>query len=56
MELNPAESPSLYGLVLDLAGRVNLPVPRIFTIPEEAPKARVAILEAMAHETPVLVG
>ena len=38
-EVLPAESPELYGIVHSLALRANLPTPRLYIIPEEAPNA-----------------
>jgi len=38
-EISPAESPELYALVHELAMRANLPMPRLYLIPEEAPNA-----------------
>jgi len=38
-EISPAESPDLYAMVRELAMRANLPMPRLYLIPEEAPNA-----------------
>jgi heat shock protein HtpX len=38
-ELRPAEAPELYNMVRQLAVRANLPMPRLYLIPEEAPNA-----------------
>ncbi len=38
-EVSPAESPELHAMVRDLAIRANLPMPRVYLIPEEAPNA-----------------
>jgi len=38
-EASPAESPDLYTMVRELAMRADLPMPRIYLIPEEAPNA-----------------
>jgi heat shock protein HtpX len=39
LEISPTESPDLYAMVRELAIRADLPVPRIYLIPEEAPNA-----------------
>lgn len=38
-EVTPLQAPELYAMVQDLAVRANLPVPRVYIIPEEAPNA-----------------
>ncbi|MSV28370.1 MAG: zinc metalloprotease HtpX [Bryobacterales bacterium] len=38
-EISPAESAGLYAMVRELAMRADLPMPRIYLIPEEAPNA-----------------
>src|SRR5512137_1514076 len=38
-EVNEREAPELYGLVRRLSQRAGLPMPRVYTIPEEAPNA-----------------
>jgi heat shock protein HtpX len=38
-EVTANEDPELYGLVRDLAVRANLPMPRVYMIPEETPNA-----------------
>lgn len=38
-EISPTESPDLYAMVRGLAMRADLPMPRIYLIPEEAPNA-----------------
>ena len=38
-EISPAEFPDLYAMVRELAMRANLPMPRLYLIPEEAPNA-----------------
>ena len=38
-EVSPSENPDLYRLVGNLAQRANLPIPRIYIIPEESPNA-----------------
>ena len=38
-EITPVESPDLYAMVRELAMRANLPMPRLYLIPEEAPNA-----------------
>ena len=38
-EISPAHLPELYSMVGDLAARANLPMPRVYLIPEEAPNA-----------------
>jgi heat shock protein HtpX len=38
-EVGPADLPGLYGLVHTLAARANLPMPRVYVIPEQAPNA-----------------
>jgi heat shock protein HtpX len=38
-EITPAEAPELYATVRDLAMRANLPMPKVYLIPEDAPNA-----------------
>ena len=38
-EVTDAESPELYGIVRQLAERANIPMPRVYIIPEETPNA-----------------
>jgi heat shock protein HtpX len=38
-EVSPAEAPELYLMVQDLAARADLPMPKVYIIPEEAPNA-----------------
>lgn len=38
-EVRPAEAPELYAMVRDLAARANLPMPKVYIIPEDAPNA-----------------
>jgi heat shock protein HtpX len=38
-EVTANEDPELYGLVRELATRANLPMPRVYVIPEETPNA-----------------
>jgi heat shock protein HtpX len=38
-EVSASDDPELYGLVQDLAMRANLPMPRVYVIPEETPNA-----------------
>lgn len=38
-EVNEAEAPELYGIVRQLAQRANIPMPRVYIIPEETPNA-----------------
>lgn len=38
-EISPAEQPALHAMVRELAMRANLPMPRVFLIPEDAPNA-----------------
>ena len=38
-EVLPEHAPELYGMVADLARRANLPMPRVYVIPEDAPNA-----------------
>jgi len=38
-EVTPAQAPALHGLVRELAERGQLPMPRVYIIPEEAPNA-----------------
>ena len=38
-EITPAEAPMLWGIVRGLATRAQLPMPRVYIIPEEAPNA-----------------
>ena len=38
-EVTPQENPELFHLVSHLAGRAHLPVPRIYTIPNDSPNA-----------------
>jgi heat shock protein HtpX len=33
------EAPELYGIVSDLAAKMNMPMPKVYIIPEEAPNA-----------------
>jgi heat shock protein HtpX len=38
-EVTPAEAPELYQIVQEVAQRAGLPMPRVYTIPEESPNA-----------------
>jgi len=38
-EVTPSESPELHQIVAGLAQRANIPMPRIYTIPEDSPNA-----------------
>lgn len=38
-EVSPAQSPELYAMVQDLAARAELPMPKLYIIPEDAPNA-----------------
>ena len=38
-EVTPAEAPQLYQAVAELAQRANLPMPRVYVIPDESPNA-----------------
>jgi heat shock protein HtpX len=38
-EVSPAQSPELYAMVQDLAARADLPMPKLYIIPEDAPNA-----------------
>lgn len=38
-EVTEAEAPELYGIVRELVQRANLPMPRVYIIPEETPNA-----------------
>jgi heat shock protein HtpX len=38
-EVGPHDGPELYGMVQELCRRANLPMPRVFVIPQEAPNA-----------------
>jgi heat shock protein HtpX len=38
-EVSPAEAPQLYAVTRELATAANLPMPRVYVIPEEAPNA-----------------
>lgn len=38
-EVSPVQAPELYAMVQDLAMRANLPMPKVYVIPEEAPNA-----------------
>ncbi len=38
-EISPAQAPDLWMMVRDLATHANLPMPRVYIIPEEAPNA-----------------
>src|SRR4030042_1516888 len=38
-EVTPSESPELHQIVAELAQRANLPMPRIYIIPEDSPNA-----------------
>ena len=58
-EVDPASSPELYATVRDLAMRADLPMPKIYIIPEDAPNAFatgrnpqngvVAVTEGLLH-------
>ena len=38
-EVGPSDDPELYGLVQDLIQKAGLPMPRVYTLPQEAPNA-----------------
>jgi len=38
-EVTPSDNPELYGIVQELASRANLPMPRVYVIPEQSPNA-----------------
>jgi heat shock protein HtpX len=38
-EVSPAQSPELHAMVQDLAARADLPMPKLYIIPEDAPNA-----------------
>ena len=38
-EVTEAEEPGLYGVVRDLAARANMPMPKVYVIPSDAPNA-----------------
>src|SRR5439155_24658620 len=38
-EIGPNDDPELYGLVQDITQRANLPMPRVYIIPQETPNA-----------------
>jgi heat shock protein HtpX len=38
-EVDPAQSPELYAMVRDLSARADLPMPKIYIMPEDAPNA-----------------
>ncbi len=38
-EVSPVQAPELYAMVQDLAARADLPMPKVYIIPEEAPNA-----------------
>ena len=38
-EVTPQESPELYSIVQEIAGRAGLPMPKVYVIPEESPNA-----------------
>ncbi|HXG53204.1 MAG TPA: zinc metalloprotease HtpX [candidate division Zixibacteria bacterium] len=38
-EVGPQDDPELYGLVQDLAQRANLPMPKVYILPQETPNA-----------------
>jgi heat shock protein HtpX len=38
-EVSPAQAPALWSIVSELAQRANLPMPRVYIIPEQAPNA-----------------
>ena len=38
-EIGPNDDPELYGLVQDITQRANLPMPRVYRIPEDTPNA-----------------
>jgi heat shock protein HtpX len=38
-EISPSEYPELYAIVQELASRANLPMPRVYVIPEQSPNA-----------------
>lgn len=62
-EINPNEAPELYRTVQDLAQKANLPMPRVYIVPMEAPNAFatgrnpkhavVAVTEGMLNSLPM---
>jgi heat shock protein HtpX len=62
-EVNPNEAPELYRMVQDLAQKANLPMPRVYIVPMEAPNAFatgrnpkhavVAVTEGMLNSLPM---
>jgi len=38
-EVGPQDSPALYGMVQELCRRANLPMPKVYVIPQDAPNA-----------------
>ncbi len=38
-EVDPAQAPELHAMVRDLAARANLPMPKLYIVPEDAPNA-----------------
>jgi heat shock protein HtpX len=38
-QVGPQESPELYGMVQELSRRANLPMPKVYVIPQDAPNA-----------------
>jgi len=62
-EVNPNEAPELYRTVQDLAQKANLPMPRVYIVPMEAPNAFatgrnpkhavVAVTEGMLNSLPM---
>jgi heat shock protein HtpX len=62
-EVNPNEAPELYRIVQDLAQKANLPMPRVYIVPMEAPNAFatgrnpkhavVAVTEGMLSSLPM---
>jgi heat shock protein HtpX len=38
-EVGPQDSPEIYGMVQELCRRANLPMPKVYVIPQEAPNA-----------------
>lgn len=38
-EITPSQAPEIYGIVKELAERANLPMPKVFMIPQESPNA-----------------
>jgi heat shock protein HtpX len=38
-EVSPAEAPQLYGMVQELALKANMPMPKVYVMPEDAPNA-----------------